>query len=71
MSIYKIDQLIDTFHDHAKQAAKDNAERLQEFKQNFPGEPVPEHFYELFSLPVALAAMCEAIVELQKQVKKD
>jgi hypothetical protein len=65
MTDYSMEKLRETFSDHAAKSEKAEEERVARFKEINPGEPLPEHMTGDFSLPKALASMCEAIIGLQ------
>lgn len=63
-----LEELIKTFTDHEKQAHKSDQERIKQFKEDYPEEPLPDHFKERFMLPMALAFMCSEILKLKNKL---
>lgn len=54
------------FDQHAIEAKKMNDHLIVMFKENNPGEPLPDHFKDDFSLPSALASICKEILRLEE-----
>ena len=65
---YSIEELHKTFIKHAKRSKKLNKKLIQEFIENNPGEPIPDPFNDDFSLPYALAAICEELLLIRKNL---
>lgn len=63
-SMYELEELIAQFNEHAKQAEKSGLEWIKSFLDNNPGQPLPDHLTEEFSLPKALVSICEEIEKL-------
>ena len=61
-----LEELEKMFLQHAEKDAKDNQEWIKAFLNNYPGEPIPEHLADDFSLPKALAHICSEIINLKK-----
>lgn len=62
--MYELEQLIKTFQENAIICAQENEKALEKFKQDCPGEPIPEWFTRDFCINTALAAMCKEIDKL-------
>lgn len=62
---YKIEQLVETFKKHHERSAVLNKQLIEQFVMENPGKPIPDPFNDDFSLPLALACICEEIVELK------
>ena len=62
---YKLEYLIDVFYKHAVQAEKNRQEMIKSFKENYPGEPLPDHMNDDFNLPKALSSICSQILKLR------
>jgi len=54
--------LAKTFKEHSQKLIKDREERLAEFKERYPDDPIPEFLADDFNLPEALAIICEEIL---------
>ncbi len=61
-----LEELYETFCDHAEAVKKERKKALKIFKANNPGEEIPEHFYDEFNLAAALSVICEEILKLRK-----
>ena len=66
--MYEIESLIKTFSEHAVSAEEIRRKMLEEFKINYPDEPIPDHMKDGFSLPTALCRMCEEIRNLKEKI---
>lgn len=64
--MYDLETLIKTFKLHAKRSEKLNKKLIKDFKENNPGEPLPDPFDDDFSLPLALESICKEIQALKK-----
>ena len=62
-----IKSLLNTFSEHAIKAENNRLNRIEEFKENYPEDKIPDHMLETFNLPEALAVMCKEIIELRIQ----
>jgi hypothetical protein len=62
---YDLESLVKTFAKHHEKSSKDSTKILEDFKKNYPGEPIPSHMMDDFSLPNALHAICVEIMELK------
>lgn len=62
---YDLQTLKDTFLLHHERSKELNKKLIKEFQENNPGEPIPAPFNDEFSLPLALAALCEEILRLR------
>ncbi len=62
---YSLESLAEIFAVHAIKAKKINEDLIREFKENNPGEPLPDHFQDDFNLPLALSRICKEILELK------
>jgi len=65
--MYKIEELVDKFVEHARTAEKNQKDLLAQFKVNNPGKPLPEHLQDDFNLPLALASMCSLLLHLKNK----
>ena len=63
---YDMESLSKLFAFHAGKADEHNADLIASYKENYPDEPLPAHFLDDFSLPLALKAICDAIIEIRK-----
>lgn len=63
--MYSIEELEKTFRIHHERSVELNKKLIKEFQENNPGEPVPDPFRDDFSLPLALAAICEEMLRLR------
>lgn len=64
---YSLDDLKITFLLHHERSKKLNKKLIKDFQENNPGEPIPDPFNDDFSLPKALAAMCDEILRLKNE----
>jgi len=69
--MYPIEELEKTFLLHHKKAVKENQELIKRYKEDYPGEPLPDHLESDFSLPLALHSICLVIAELRRTAKTD
>lgn len=65
-----LEDLIKTFHDHHERFIKSQKDLRKMFEENSPGKPIPDDMTDDFSLPLALATLCNAVLELQKLIEK-
>lgn len=63
--MYEIKDLLQIFLNHAIEHEKMKEEVAIQFRKNFPDCDIPECMKEEFSLPLALASICEAILKLK------
>lgn len=63
--MYSIEELIKTFEENAILCKKENDRLAQEYKEQNPGEPLPEWYTRDFCINTALAAMCKEILHLK------
>ena len=68
--MYSIEELVKTFSLHHQRSIELNKQLIEQFKENHPGEPVPDPFNDDFSLPLALKTICEEIVQLKQLFSK-
>jgi len=68
--MYSLEKMVDKFTHHAKIADKYNKELIEKFIKDYPDVPLPQHFSEDFSLPLALACICSEVLEIKKQINK-
>jgi len=61
---YSMEFLIKKLAEHAIKAEENRAQWIRDFKQNYPEEPIPDHFKEDFNLPAALASICREILRV-------
>lgn len=66
--MYDIEELEKTFLKHHEKLQIENARFNEEFKKNYPDEPLPKVFNEDFSLPLALSIMCRHLSKLMDRV---
>lgn len=72
MTEYSIEKLYEAFLDHSLKSGISNQHQKQMWIEMNPGEPVPDHFNDDFSLPEALAVMCAEIIRIRDgQYKRD
>jgi hypothetical protein len=62
--MYELDTLIKTFRLHHERSVELNKKLIEQFKEDAPGEPIPDPFNDDFSLPLALEAICKEIDKL-------
>lgn len=67
--MYSIQELITTFQKHHEKSVAMNKELIEKHKEFWPDEPLPPHFTDEFSMPLALKAICEAIQNLQTKTQ--
>lgn len=65
MERYELDYLKNEFEKHAIQAKKDLEKMREQFLKMSPGQELPEHLKEDFSLPKALFTLVKEIEELK------
>jgi hypothetical protein len=63
---YNLKELADTFAKHHEQWSEQQKVLIDQFKENNPGEELPEHFKDDFSLAKSLETICREIVSLKK-----
>ncbi len=63
--MYNIEDLVDIFVLHHQRSTDLNKKLIDQFKENNPGEPIPDPFNDDFSLPLALSAICKEILHLK------
>lgn len=68
--MYGLEELEKTFLLHHQNSVELNKKLIKEYKENFPGEPIPDPFNDDFSLPLALHAICVAIRDLRTTLSK-
>ncbi len=64
---YSIESLIEIFEIHSKKSKIMNEKLKEEFMENNPGTPLPNHFKDDFSIIKALKHMCEEIQKLKSK----
>lgn len=70
IELYGLGYLEDNFYKHAKEFLQIKKKNYDDYKLQFPNEPIPNHLLEEFVLPVALLSMVREIVELQQEIKE-
>lgn len=70
MKQHSIEQLIEIFTGHEKEAKKRRNEDLANFMRQYPGHPVPEYLMDNFFLAEALKVMCEEILRIKNGMDK-
>lgn len=68
MKNYTIKYLVELFAEHSIKAEKNNEKTIEMFKENNPGEPLPEHMQDDFNICDAFCAICKEILELKNKV---
>lgn len=63
--MYEIKDLLQIFLNHAAEHETMKEEVAIQFRKNFPDCAIPKYMKEEFSLPLALASICEAILKLK------
>lgn len=63
--MYNIETLVKTFRVHHERSQQLNKKLIAEFKENNPGEEIPDPFNDDFSLPLALEAICKELLQLK------
>jgi hypothetical protein len=63
-NMYKIEELADAFEKHAMESKKVNDALVKDFSERYPGQELPAHLRDNFSLPGALSVMCRAIIDV-------
>ena len=66
---YSLDELEKAFTQHAIIANKNNEELITQWRENSPGEPLPEYFKDDLSLPLALLSIISEIKALRHEEK--
>lgn len=69
--MYELENLVEKFQEHHEKWEKQNQELIEDFKLNNPSEEIPEVLIPSISLPLALKAICEEIIELKKAGNED
>lgn len=64
---YDIDSLIETFIQHHEQAELSQIVYIERFKKHFPGEELPDHMTDKFSISMAFHMICKEIKELKEK----
>jgi len=62
---YKIEGLSGIFADHAIKAEENDKLLLQQFLEQNPGSPIPDHFIDPFNIAKALSIMAFEINRLK------
>lgn len=65
---YDLKTLSETFMTHHKKSIERNREILENYIKSYPGEEVPQHLREDFSLPKALSSICDEIRKIQDRM---
>lgn len=68
---YSIEELVKKFSEHSEVAKKKNKELIAKFREYNPGEKLPKHFKNDFSLPDAMVAICEEILKLKEKSQNE
>lgn len=63
--MYTLDELMDKFGKHAIESDKSRIKLIEDWKQENPGQEVPEWMIEDFNLPLALCVLCKEIKMLK------
>jgi hypothetical protein len=66
MELYEMEYLFETFIKHIELGKISRKETIECFKENNPGQPLPDHMKDEFSFPNALASICAEILKLKK-----
>lgn len=66
---YRLEELSSIFAEHAKIADKARKEQIEQYMENYPGSPLPEHFLEDFNIAKALAVIAAELTWLKKYQK--
>lgn len=61
-----LEDLVKTFAEHERLAQQTRKESIDQFKEIFPNEELPEHFKSDFSITAALGFMCSEILKLKR-----
>ncbi len=67
---YTIEFLQKTFLTHAEMSDEHRRFSIEQFKQHYPDQELPNHFKDEFNLSRALFSMCEEIRFLKLLVNK-
>jgi len=62
--MYDLEQMINTFKEHAKESVKMHEQFKQDWIKSNPGEKMPNHIEDDFNFPGALLAICQEIDKL-------
>ena len=65
---YSIESLSAIFANHARSQNNNYQKDLEEYRNNNPGQPLPEHLKDSFNLCLALCIMCKEIKALHDKV---
>ena len=65
---YDMKSLIETFGKHVEEAQRQKEKNIAKWKEFNPDEELPEHLTCDFYISLALKAMCEKIMELEKKI---
>jgi len=60
--------LINTFQEHEIRSKENQKHQIEQFMENNPGAPLPEHMLDDFNLPKALLSICNEILTLKNKV---
>ncbi len=63
---YTVEELKETFLIHHEESKKHSEKVIKEYQKDYPGEPIPDHFYDDFSITLALSAICDEIIRLKE-----
>lgn len=67
---YSLEELEDTFKKHHERSKELHKESIKRFKKNYPEETMCDPFTNDFSLPLALAVLTKAIIEIQEKMNE-
>ena len=67
--MYGIEKLVQTFLYHGRRSEIENKRIIAEFLENYPDEPLPDHFKEKFNIAFALASICSQLLKLKREEK--
>jgi hypothetical protein len=65
---YAIEQLENTFKDHAEKNEKNRIRDLEIFKNKYPKSEIPTHMLNDFSISEALHVICREINQIKKAI---
>jgi hypothetical protein len=62
---YRIEELSSTFLKHALLCEENDKRMLQQFRENYPDSPIPQHMLNPFNIAKALSVMSSEIEKLK------
>lgn len=69
--MYEMEELEKIFLEHALKVQENQDRMVEQFIEQYPDEPIPEHIIDTFSLPIALASICGEIISLRKESQEE